>query len=422
LNTTDSGIRVTYFYSACVGIASPDVRILCDPWFTEGIYGGSWFHYPKLERPLERLGETDLLYISHLHPDHFDPKFLLEYLERYPAVRVLIAPFVPNYLSKLMTAAGIAHEVTEELTVGETKLGLFLAGVGPPSSIDSALAVRWRDHAVVNYNDNPGKKPQLEQLRDFCGEVDIALLPYAGAGAWPQTYFDRGSELMRAAEQKRERSFERYRRIAAALDAKVRVPFAGKYLLGGHLHELNDLRGVPDAVEVTGFDPRAVVLADGGEAWIDTVTLKPSAVRSEPYDVAAVAAYARSLADHEMDYQRELAELVLDEVDFEELFAKAYRRAHARSTCEEDWHFCIECGERWFVLNANRHTAELRTLDQVDSVSPRSELRVDPHYLYGLLTARYHWNNAEIGSQYQTRRFPERYRPEVQAFLNFLHV
>jgi len=422
LNTTDSGIRITYFYSACVGIASPDVRVLCDPWFTEGIYDGSWFHYPKLERPLEKIGEVEFIYVSHIHPDHYDPAFLLEYLARYPDARVIIAPFVPNYLSKLMTSAGIEHEVLEELTIGETKLALILSGAGPPSSIDSALAMRWKDHSVINFNDNPGGEVQLGQLNDFCGSVDIALLPYAGAGAWPQTYFERGPELLAAAERKKHSAFDRYKRIAAALDPKVRIPFAGKYILGGQLHELNPLRGVPDAVEVLEFDPQAVVLADGGEAWIDTLTHTPSVARTEPHDPAAVAAYAASLADHEMDYERDFRELDLATVAFDTLFARAYERAHSRSTCESDWFFCIACGERWFVLNANRHTPELYTFDDVSELTPRSEIRIDARYLYGLLTAAYHWNNAEIGSQYETRRFPEEYRAEVQSFLNFLHV
>ncbi len=422
METTDIGIRLTYFYSACIGIASPDVRVLCDPWFTEGIYDGSWFHYPKLKSPLETIGEADLIYVSHIHPDHYDPDFLIEYLERYPKTRVVIAPFVPNYLSKLMTKAGIAHEVIDELTMGETKIALFLSGVGPPSSIDSALAMRWRDRAVVNFNDNPGGEVQLAQINAFCEGVDIACLPYAGAGAWPQTYFEPGPELRAAAERKKQSAFDRYRRIAAALDPKVRLPFAGKYILGGHLHELNSWRGVPDAVEVMEFDPKAVVLEDGGHAWIDTESLTPSAARTQAVSPDELERYARSLADRPMHYESQFAELDLDQVNFEELMVKAAERAGPRSLCESDWYFCILVGDTWLVVNAKRDSTEVKALSDVSALSPRSEIRIDPRYLYGLLTAAFHWNNAEIGSQYDTRRFPEEYHAEVQGYLNFFHV
>jgi UDP-MurNAc hydroxylase len=419
---TKHGIRVTYFYSACVGIASPDVRVLCDPWFTEGIYDGSWFHYPKLENPLEVIGEVDFVYVSHIHPDHYDPCFLRLYLERYPTARVIITSFVPNYLSMKMKADGIAHEVVDERTVGDTHFNLVLSGCGPPSSIDSALVMRCGSRSVVNFNDNPGGVEQMAFIKSLCGEIDIALLPYAGAGAWPQTYFDAGDELRERAEQKQHSAFERYRRIASTLDPKVRIPFAGKYVLGGHLHELNASRGVPDAVEVLDFDSQAVVLADGGQAWIDTETLKPSSARTEAYDGAEVATFIRSLANQAMDYEREFGDFDLGEVPFDEILNSAYRHAHERSICEIDWFFCIELSEGWFVFNANRNQFQPLMLDEVANVSPRSELRIDLRYLFGLLTFVYHWNNAEIGSQYQTRRFPEEYRAEVQGFLNFFHV
>jgi UDP-MurNAc hydroxylase len=54
--------------------------------------------------------------------------------------------------------------------------------------------------------------------------------------------------------------------------SKVRIPFAGQYVLGGCLAELNDVRGVADAIEIKEIDDRAVVLKEyaGG---IDTESL-----------------------------------------------------------------------------------------------------------------------------------------------------
>ena len=77
------GISVKYIYSACILTTTPDVKILHDPWFTEGIYDGSWFHYPRIENPLDSIGDVDLIYVSHIHPDHYDGKFLKEYFEKY---------------------------------------------------------------------------------------------------------------------------------------------------------------------------------------------------------------------------------------------------------------------------------------------------------------------------------------------------
>ena len=57
------GITVRYIYSACVVTSTPDVVILHDPGFTDGIYDGSWFQYPKVEKPLDSIGDVDLIYV-----------------------------------------------------------------------------------------------------------------------------------------------------------------------------------------------------------------------------------------------------------------------------------------------------------------------------------------------------------------------
>ena len=69
-------MKVRYIYSACIEIQTEDLRILTDPWFTDGAYDGSWHHFPRIDDPLEVIREPDLVYVSHIHPDHYDPVFL----------------------------------------------------------------------------------------------------------------------------------------------------------------------------------------------------------------------------------------------------------------------------------------------------------------------------------------------------------
>ncbi|KAA3619163.1 MAG: MBL fold metallo-hydrolase, partial [Proteobacteria bacterium] len=76
-------VKVRYIYSACIVVETADVRVVCDPWFTDGIYDGSWFQFPRVEDPVRSIGETDFVYISHIHPDHYDPAFLRRYFEKH---------------------------------------------------------------------------------------------------------------------------------------------------------------------------------------------------------------------------------------------------------------------------------------------------------------------------------------------------
>ncbi|HEX3144483.1 MAG TPA: hypothetical protein VHQ64_10975, partial [Pyrinomonadaceae bacterium] len=66
--------------SVLVTLASKKT-VLCDPWYTDAIYYGSWYNFPPLanKKHYQSL-KPSYIYISHIHPDHLDG----ESLRRYP--------------------------------------------------------------------------------------------------------------------------------------------------------------------------------------------------------------------------------------------------------------------------------------------------------------------------------------------------
>jgi hypothetical protein len=107
------------------------------------------------------------------------------------------------------------------------------------------------------------------------------------------------------------------------------------------------------------------------------------------------------------------------------LLFSATRNAVSKSECDEDYYFCIGLpNEQIAVINANKN--EPKSLSFIDKSAPlptpRSEIIIDPRYLFGLLTNVYHWNNAEVGSQYDTRRTPNNLNRKAPAFLNYLAI
>ena len=230
-----SGIEVVYIYSACVIIKTPDVSVLCDPWFTEGVFDGGWYQYPRVENPLASLGDVDRIYISHIHPDHYDPDFLRAYFDRFGVKDLLISDHKPNFLERRMTADGFTPTVIPEesgIRIGGTTLEIMPHKTGSISDIDSALIVAHVDgsdrrHCVVNANDIIFDAPSRAQLKQRSGDVDILLCGYTGAGPYPQTYFDADDpELAVEAEKKKTALFVRYRELVEQMQAKVNIPFA----------------------------------------------------------------------------------------------------------------------------------------------------------------------------------------------------
>jgi UDP-MurNAc hydroxylase len=415
-------IRVTYYYSACVRIESQDLSILCDPWFTQGAYDGSWYQFPPQPDALARIPACDFVYVSHIHPDHYDPVFLRAYLQAHPRARVIIAARDKNHLSEKMQRDRIEHRAIAQLTRGETLVAI-VENAGTSYDVDSALVVKRGAHSVVNMNDNLLSADHVARIRELLsGRPSIALLGYTGAGPYPQTYYSDPQVLGEKAAGKKQAFFLRYLAMRDALDPRLTIPFAGKYVLGGSLHALNPYRGVADACEILAIDPRAVVLADGGYGSIDTETFEPTATRTVPYDLAAVNAYAATLADRPMLYERYFGAVPQSALPLARLLPKAAANARSRSPVERDYYFCVRLSDRWFVCNANRGGTDPGFCSEVESFSPRSEITVAPRYLFGLLTGCFHWNNAEIGSQYRTTRVPDEHDRDVQAFLNFFHV
>lgn len=429
--TKMDAITVKYIYSACIKTTTPDVIVLHDPWFTEGIYDGAWYHFPKMKDPLKSIGDVDYIYISHIHPDHFDVKFILHYFEYYGHKKVIIADHQPNFLAGKMRAYGIEPIVlSDDLVIGSTRIQILPHRTGSQSDIDSAILIKYIDksfkpHCVVNANDIIFNEKMTLELCELAGDVDILLCGYTGAGPYPQTYYDEKDPLLPfEAVKKKKDFFKRYLRITSAIGAKVNIPFAGKYILGGRLSQLNASRGVADPVEVLTFDNSAIILDDdGGE--INTDTLVPTKSRTIAYSKVDIERRIHEIKDCKLDYEKLFNYDEVHQLPLKRLLTIAARNARLKSDCEVDYYFCIEVGGgACAVINANKNAAEkiyFRTLNCA-LPEPRSLIKIDPRYLFGLLTHVYHWNNAEVGSLYYTRRMPNVLNREAQRFLNFLSV
>jgi UDP-MurNAc hydroxylase len=427
----EAGISVRYIYSACIVTTSKDVRILHDPWFTEGIYDGAWFHFPIVVDPIASIGDVDVVYISHVHPDHYDSAFLKKYFEAYGKKEIIIANHEPNYLANKMRADGFKPTVLKPtVNIGSSRITVIPHRTGSISDIDSALVFRYsdgtREHCVVNANDVIFDDDMIAVLKENADEPDILLCGYTGAGPYPQTYFDVDDpQLPVEAETKKRAFFQRYLRLVSGLRPKVTIPFAGKYLLGGKLAQLNSFRGVADATEVLAIDNAAVVLQDNG-GQISTADLKPTEVRVQPYREEDMQRRQEEISRYKFDYERLISESEIHQLPLKRLLLAAARRANERSECLSDYYFAFKLPDGGVAIVNAKRGAEVPIQfcepAEVHHLEPRSEINIDPRYLFGLLTGVYHWNNAEIGSQFQTRRYPNQMNRKAESFLNFFVV
>lgn len=410
-----------YIYSACIVLETSDLKICCDPWFTQGIYDGSWYQYPEVSDPIDKIGRVDLIYISHIHPDHYDPPFLRALVDANPGCRIVIGNENQRFLEAKMRRDGFEPHMISELTVGSTDLAIIPNYSDAEINVDSALVVKDATSVLVNMNDCPFDSQQVDSILEFAGRrPDLACLPYAGAGPFPQAYrFDNEKDQLAAAERKKDQFLELFGRYLTTLNPTYAMPFAGLYYLGGSRRWMNSLRGVPDALEVAQRFGDQIVVLQEGVGTIDLPTGEVTHARTRMYD-----SKERDVSLSKFDsvhYPYEVAPRV-PEAELVEKLKAAHRNACSRLLDKPSMWMCFKAPETRFMCVHSDDPGQVVLTESVESLEPREEMFLDGRLLAGLFERRYHWNNAEIGSHFEFRRFPEKYDRRVYNLLNFLHA
>ena len=162
LTQTHSNLSFKFIANACgIFIGKNGTKILSDPWLVDGVFDGSWCHFPKLTTTINDIKNVDAIYISHLHPDHFDERNF-DFEKSTP---LIVLDHAPNFLIKKLTSLGYTNllKIKNEETIDykEFKLTMFSpfakhnfheATIG--NLIDSALLISCDGVSALNANDN----------------------------------------------------------------------------------------------------------------------------------------------------------------------------------------------------------------------------------------------------------------------------
>lgn len=423
-------MKIKYVYSACIEIKTEDLTILCDPWFTDGVYHGTWYQYPKIN-PFDIIDKPDIVYISHIHPDHYDPIFLRKLLKKFPNIQILISFYARNYLKFKMLADGFSPVETDKYETKNTIMEIIPADLGNITDIDSALIVydKCNNKTLLNTNDCIYEKDLFlsykERAQAYSENLDIATIGYTGAGPYPQMFYDENEvdELIQEAEKKKKDFFNRYMNAVNLFNPKYTLPFAGTYYLGGKLSSRNIYRGNADAIECKAFDDTAVVLKNGGT--IDLVNDKIEDERNEKFSQKELQAFFKSIEKNKFDFESEIF-IPYSSIKFPRLISKAISNAESKIQLEKDEVLIFEILDEneniksIFEYVSSKGVNQVKDLCHLDDKN-YTKLLIDYRLFYGLMTGVYHWNNAEVGSLITWRRKPKSYYlPEVRKFLNFV--
>lgn len=220
--------RVELVGHASLRIHSGGKTLLADPWYVDPIDCNATWHWPPLVHDIAALAaETDVLWISHVHPDHLDERTLAFFPRTIP---VYIGRYANGGFRDRLAALGFTvHELEFQVphTVPGTDFELCLleSDYGESAAYDSSIVVRTPDFTVFNNNDcflaDDKYRWVAERYR-----VDYGFLGYSPASYFPVCFeFEAGEKAQRLREAS-ERRYADFLSVARLLRPGLCVPFA----------------------------------------------------------------------------------------------------------------------------------------------------------------------------------------------------
>ncbi len=423
-------MKFKYIANACgIITGEANTRILMDPWLNDGVMEGSWCHCPPITSKISDYQDIDLIYLSHLHPDHYDTRFF-DFPKDTP---IVILDEGQNFLKKILIRNGynnlLAVKDGKSIAFKEFELSLFApwqkyafedyeeahihSMLG--NLIDSALLVQTKNHSIINFNDN---KPNLEAckfLKGKYGKIDLALLNFNAANCYPAC-FDNLTHQEKISEKDRiiKRNYDNMIELANELMPVTVMPFAGTYILGGKEHTKNQYLAAGSAENCKNYIQESVLADVINLSEHNEFDLSSRKINGQYVD------FSRLQEDELVDKKLKQNKYPYEEDPMPDItiLVKDLKRAalNMKNRIEK---FGASCKTQVFI-KIQDEMIEVHNSGKEQNL--RLECSMDLRLLRRVLDRKANWNNAEIGAHINFMRSPNTTEPDIHTALQFLHL
>jgi UDP-MurNAc hydroxylase len=247
-------MRFEFISNACgVFTSKSGLRLLTDPWLVDGVFEGSWCHCPKLTTRIKDLEKADGIYLSHIHPDHYDER-TFSFAKDTP---IFLLDHKINFLIEKLKRKGYTNLVlikdAKTMRWGDFEITLFAPFVKhnyfPDNAeignlIDSAAVIESGGLVAFNANDNTPDRLASGRIKDRFGHIDLLMHNYNSAGPYPACFNNlTHTQKVEEHETNLVRNLEYMYANVQQMEPTYTLPFAGSYALGGRLHYKNEYLG-----------------------------------------------------------------------------------------------------------------------------------------------------------------------------------
>lgn len=257
-------MNVTLINHACVKIRTGELGILCDPWLADPVFNNGWLLLVPTPVDIAGLMEgVTHLWLSHEHPDHFSPKFLIQLSKTHAGkITILFQKTRDGRVKSFCEGRGFR---VQEIGEGElVSLGNGVtARVGKSDFYDSWLFLDDGQTKLMNLNDCPMRaEKDIARALKQTGRPDVLLTQFSYA-AWKG-----GRENKTFREEAAREKLNTVREQIRVLQPRFVIPFASfSYFSNPENSYLNDSVNTP-AVAAQAIEPSATpVVLFPGDSW-----------------------------------------------------------------------------------------------------------------------------------------------------------
>jgi len=226
----DAKIEIDFNAHASITINIDNVQLTSDPWFIGSCFATGWWHTnPPSEEAIERLQNSNYIYISHNHPDHLHIPSLEKYVNK--TTPIIVPNFESKSVEKILLNYGydnlIITDFLRELYIGTSKgkFRLIVIKSGDDRDDSSLLVSTNKNSIFLGVDTNMPNKWILPK-------VDLLFTAFAGGASGFPSRMENFSlaKKIEVIEGNRQSVLHNHvKKLVSATEPNYVVPYAGYF-------------------------------------------------------------------------------------------------------------------------------------------------------------------------------------------------
>lgn len=294
--------RVEVIGHATLRVQTGGRSLLTDPWLVDPIGCNSGFHYPPLIHDAHKLAaQTDAIYISHIHPDHFNPP-TLELFPRH--IPIYIGAYRRKEFRDAVSKLGfpvieVPFQEPHNVEGSDFEITLVEHDYEESAAYDSSIVVKTPELTLFENNDCFLRRQKYEWVRERY-DIDYAFLGYSPASFFPICFEMDADEKARLLAESSERRYRDFVEAAAILQPKLAIPFASgaRFLYAPSLWKNIAFNSSPEALRrLAAVGLHGEVMGPGDRLLADGSLSRVCPVLEKEEELVAIEEHARGVQE-----------------------------------------------------------------------------------------------------------------------------